>query len=248
MTRQAHAARVRDRREPRGRSGAARRSADRRVAGGRSIRPQPARAIPTVTSARGRWRRSRRSSAPSCAGRDVAQAAGRCGRAACRDSRRAARNGTGRRARDRPRAGVDRRRRATRAARRPTGSRRSLRALDDALLRVQHAGEPARRRRRGLRRRAMGRGRARRAARAGRVAGLPGAHFTVRCEDLAARRDVLVRNDARMLHALAWRGTEVGTLGRALAARSSRRDLRRVTSRAAIHGSASPAACTWCRR
>jgi hypothetical protein len=37
----------------------------------------------------------------------------------------------------------------------------------------------------------------------------PGRPFTVRCEDIASAVDVLVRNDARMLHALAWRGTEV---------------------------------------
>jgi hypothetical protein len=37
----------------------------------------------------------------------------------------------------------------------------------------------------------------------------PGRRFTVRCEDIAGAVDVLVRNDARMLHALAWRGTEV---------------------------------------
>jgi hypothetical protein len=37
----------------------------------------------------------------------------------------------------------------------------------------------------------------------------PGRRFTVRCDDIALAVDLLVRNDARMLHALAWRGTEV---------------------------------------
>jgi hypothetical protein len=37
----------------------------------------------------------------------------------------------------------------------------------------------------------------------------PGRRFTVRCDDIARAVDILVRNDARMLHALAWRGTEV---------------------------------------
>ena len=40
----------------------------------------------------------------------------------------------------------------------------------------------------------------------------PGRPFTVRCDDIAAAVDVLLRNDARMLHAVAWRGTESGRL------------------------------------
>ena len=40
----------------------------------------------------------------------------------------------------------------------------------------------------------------------------PGRRFTVHCDDIAAAVDVIVRNDARMLHALAWRGTEAGRL------------------------------------
>ena len=203
------AARLRDRREPRGRAGAARRAAaGRGGAPGRSRRRRragPRRPLRQRAPRRGAEdlrardrpprrgraapRRRRRACSPACpqCRREWGGARG-AARAGCASAR-------ARSAADAPPADADRR-----AAGR---ARRRAAALQHARQRARRAtavGFDARALVR-RRRRARSRRRSKRPT-------YPGQRFSVRCADLAGALAALARADGRMLEALAWRGTE----------------------------------------